>query len=80
MQKFKLYLSIVLWLFVGCISATPTYAAAVSVDVPLHHWTYNIIDRFVVRGIVDMSHVSTRPLTRLQMSVPVFRIRMGYKR
>ncbi len=47
---------------------TPLYPNSLSVDVPLHHWTYDIIDRFAARGLIDISGMSSRPLTRMQMA------------
>jgi hypothetical protein len=43
-------------------------SADVSVDVPIHHWSYNIIDSFSSRGFVDSSGLITRPCSRLKMA------------
>lgn len=40
----------------------------VSVDVPLDHWSYPILNRFVVRGLVDVRGLTTLPLNRIQMA------------
>jgi len=40
--------------------------ARASVYLPLHHWTYEAIDRLVVMGLVDDAMVVTKPYNRKQ--------------
>jgi len=40
--------------------------AAASVNLPLHHWTYNAIERLTAMGLIDDAMVVTKPYTRKQ--------------
>lgn len=46
-----------------CLAAGPALA---SVNLPLHHWTYEAIERLVSMGLIDDAMVVTKPYTRKQ--------------
>lgn len=46
-----------------CLTARPALA---SVNLPLHHWTYEAIERLVSMGLIDDAMVVTKPYTRKQ--------------
>ncbi len=44
-----------------------------SVNIPLHHWTYEAIDRLVTMGLIDHAMIVTRPYSRKQAAQYVAR-------
>jgi len=47
--------------------------ALASVDLPLHHWSYEAIERLVALGIIDRAMVVTKPYSRKQAAQYVAR-------
>src|SRR5437867_11798877 len=47
--------------------------AVASVNLPLHHWTYEAIERLVALGIIDRAMVVTKPYSRKQAAKYVAR-------
>lgn len=45
---------------------------ASSATIPLHHWTYDALDRLAAAGLVDMSRLNLKPLDREQVAMIVF--------
>src|SRR2546427_3313659 len=48
-------------------------AALASVNLPLHHWSYEAIERLVALGIIDRAMVVTKPYSRKQAAKYVAR-------
>src|SRR5438309_6660884 len=48
-------------------------AAVASVNLPLHHWSYEAIERLVALGIIDRAMVVTKPYSRKQAAKYVAR-------
>src|SRR5256885_14888530 len=44
-----------------------------SVNLPLHHWAYEAIERLVALGIIDRAMVVTKPYSRKQAAKDVAR-------
>src|SRR5438094_273152 len=47
--------------------------ALASVNLPLHHWAYEAIERLVALGIIDRAMVVTKPYSRKQAAIYVAR-------
>src|SRR5438445_1452309 len=47
--------------------------AVASVNLPLHHWTYEAIERLVALGIIDRAMVVSKPYSRKQAAKYVAR-------
>src|SRR6058998_4445986 len=47
--------------------------AVASVNLPLHHWTYEAIERLVALGVIDRAMVVTKPYSRKQAAKYVAR-------
>src|SRR5207249_8755935 len=47
--------------------------AVASVNLPLHHWSYEAIERLVALGIIDRAMVVTKPYSRKQAAKYVAR-------
>ena len=58
-----------LLMLVGCL-AGPVYA---SVNLPLHHWTYDAIERLTALGIIDQAMLTPKPYSRKQAAKYVAR-------
>ncbi|NQT46235.1 MAG: hypothetical protein HQ593_01990 [Candidatus Omnitrophica bacterium] len=54
--------------FIIMMSSAISYGVNSSADIPLDHWSYESIERLSLAGLVDISGLNTRPLTRLQMA------------
>jgi hypothetical protein len=50
-----------------------TGVAQASSNVPLHHWSYDAIDRLTAMGIIDQAMIVTKPYSRKQAAVYVSR-------
>src|SRR5438309_10217379 len=48
-------------------------AAVASVNLPLHHWSYEAIERLVALGVIDRAMVVTKPYSRKQAAKYVAR-------
>jgi len=58
-----------LWLVAivaGLMIITASSTAVASVNLPLHHWSYEAIERLVALGIIDRAMVVTKPYSRKQ--------------
>jgi hypothetical protein len=53
-----------------CCVTSPSYA---SVDLPLHHWAYDAIERLTVLGIIDQALLVPKPYTRKEAAKMVSR-------
>ncbi|MDD5449880.1 MAG: capsule assembly Wzi family protein [Candidatus Omnitrophica bacterium] len=42
-----------------------------SADVPVHHWSYESIDKLAIAGLVSLSGFDARPMTRVQMAYKI---------
>jgi hypothetical protein len=61
-------------LTVALIVAAATAMALPQVDVPLEHWSYEFMERLVVRAGLGGTHLDLKPLTRGEMAVLVERL------
>src|SRR5437867_6450461 len=52
---------------------TASNAAVASVNLPLHHWTYEAIERLVALGVIDRAMVVAKPYSRKQAAKYVAR-------
>src|SRR5436309_13854260 len=52
---------------------TASNTAVASVNLPLHHWTYEPIERLVALGIIDRAMVVAKPYSRKQAATYVAR-------
>src|SRR2546427_3829416 len=52
---------------------TASSTAVASVNLPLHHWTYEAIERLVALGIIDRAMVVTKPYSRKEAAKYVAR-------
>lgn len=55
-------------------------ARAASVNLPLHHWGYEAIERMATLGLVDQTLVGTKPITREEMARIISRIIEGIEK
>jgi Capsule assembly protein Wzi len=62
---------VVLFLVVGLFF--PVHQTEASVNLPLHHWTYEAIERLTNMGIIDRAMVVTKPYSRKQAAKYVAR-------
>jgi hypothetical protein len=64
------YLQTVLsvFLLLCVLLAAATAVAMVSVNVPIGHWSYDVIDKLVGMGLIQSDLRGTRPITRLEMA------------
>ena len=53
-----------------CCIATPSYA---SVNLPLHHWAYDAIERLTVLGIIDYALLTPKPYSRKEAAKMISR-------
>lgn len=42
-----------------------------SADVPLHHWSYEAVEKLAMEGLLGLSGLDTRPMTRVQMAYKI---------
>gem|GEM_PF-909690 len=42
-----------------------------SADVPVHHWSYEAVDKLAIAGLLSVSGLDTRPMTRVQMAYKI---------
>lgn len=54
-------------LFIILLLASDVFADN-SLNVPPHHWSYEVMERLATVGVADMSGLSKRPISRLQMA------------
>src|SRR5438445_3532630 len=52
---------------------TASSTAVASVNLPLHHWSYEAIERLVALGVIDRAMVVTKPYSRKQAAKYVAR-------
>jgi len=50
-------------LLLPCISE-----ASPSVDVPLRHWSYDVIEKLAIIGLCDIADIGVRPVSRIKMA------------
>ncbi|MEI8175566.1 MAG: capsule assembly Wzi family protein [Candidatus Omnitrophota bacterium] len=71
MARAKVLLSIGLFLLF-CILLSPVASFAyTSADVPVGHWSYEAADRLAIAGLLGLSGIDTRPMTRVQMAFKI---------
>ena len=51
----------------------PVHVAVASVNIPLHHWAYEAIERLTALGIIDQAMIVTKPYSRKQAAKYVAR-------
>ncbi|MCU0915841.1 MAG: capsule assembly Wzi family protein [Planctomycetes bacterium] len=54
--------------------------ASVSTNVPLHHWSYDAVEKLADHGLIDSSMLTTKPLSRLEMARHVAQARDALER
>ena len=57
-----------------CLSWTSALLGIELLDVPLDHWSYEMLDRFEIRASLDRTHLETLPVTRGDMAKLVQRL------
>ncbi len=65
----------VLWLLAlcGCLWLGIALDAQASVNLPLHHWAYEAIERLAAMGIIDKAMVVPKPYSRKEAAIYVGR-------
>jgi len=58
---------IALSLIIVALSALPA-SALVSTNVPLHHWSYDAVDKLANYGLIDSAMLTIKPLSRVEMA------------
>jgi len=62
-QNRALILILFFALLLPCISE-----ASPSVDVPLRHWSYDVIEKLAIIGLCDIADIGIRPVSRIKMA------------
>ena len=65
-RPFALSLGLALWLLLNGI-------ALASSNVPLHHWSYDAIERLIGLGVIDHALIGAKPFSRMQAAQYVAR-------
>lgn len=56
------------------ICPTPSGARDISVNVPLEHWSYRVIERFEARGFISGVGDGIKPFSRVEMTLALSRV------
>lgn len=62
-RRFKFALLIFFIFFMPSIAQ-----ASPSVDVPLRHWSYDVIEKLAIIGLCDIADIGARPVSRIKMA------------
>lgn len=54
--------------FIVLISLAPLCQAQVSTNVPLDHWSYDVVDKLADYALIDSAMLTTRPISRIEMA------------
>jgi hypothetical protein len=65
--------SLVAIVLAACLVLVPVGVAVASVNIPLHHWSYEAIERLTALGIIDRAMVVAKPYSRKQAAKYVAR-------
>jgi hypothetical protein len=67
-RLFFIFLIVVIFNLSICPNAAMSYS---SPDIPVRHWSYEAVEKLAIAGLLGVSGIDTRPMTRVQMAYKI---------
>jgi len=64
------FISLIITIFNWGIFLNPVFSYS-SPDVPVRHWSYEAVEKMAIAGLLSVSGIDTRPMTRVQMAYKI---------
>jgi len=71
LKRYHLFFNILIIVIFTTVFFSQEALSYSSADVPVHHWSYEAVEKLAIAGLLGLSGLDTRPMTRVQMAYKI---------
>jgi len=71
LNSFRLFVVVLIFILLSFSAGASACFSYSSPDIPLNHWSYEAVEKLAMAGMVGISGLDTKPMTRIQMAYKI---------